>query len=342
MANPESDSMVQEQPTWLRLSETLLGLVSIIIALLSVYNHEYSNRTVPSLLVFAVLLNSVRSISEGGMTRLPALLKGFRLSLGIAAVAMAAIVILMPGLGFTTFSLLIAVALVIQGLSRLAGVVHLGLPRWLRISALTVGVTTVGFASILILAPKLTTLTLVGILSLTVAVNGIEGIVLGVQPSTQKQLTLVKLVVFALFYGFVNVNWVDLYYNRVPGYHVWLILTYMAPFVVLLVFQGLKDWQLALSLGLLVSLVNDLGYYVSGDLFFGFHEKLIPWLYGQLGFEGNRVLFTFQGGFFTLRVTSYLMGTSIYLRFAAVLAVLYQWWTRPGESTKQQPDLADA
>jgi hypothetical protein len=262
---------------------------------------------------------------------MPALRRGLGLALGITAAVVVVLVILQPGLGFTTFSLLLATGLAIQGLERLSDVTHLGHPRWLRVSALTVGLTTLALAGVIATVPRLTTITLVAVLALTVSVNGIESIVLGIQPSTKKQLTLVKLVTFALFYGFVNVNWIDLYYNRVPAYHVWLIFAYMAPFGVLLVFQGLKDWQLALSLGLLVSLVNDLGYYFSGDLLFGFHKKLIPWLLGQLGFQGGKILFTFQGGVFTIPVTSYLMGASIYARIAVVVAVLYHWWRRPAD-----------
>lgn len=321
--------MEPKQPGWLRGLEIVLGLLSIILALVVVLNREYTTETVPSLLVFAVLLNSVRIASTGGARRLPALRRGLSLMLGVAAAAVVAIVILLPGLSFATFTLLLATGLAIQGLDRLSHVTHLGHPRWLRASAFTVGLTTLALASVLVAAPRLTTITLVAILALAVSVNGIESIVVGIQPSTKKQLMLVKLVVFALFYGFVNVNWIDLYYNRVPAYHIWLILTYMAPFVVLLVFQGLKDWQLAFSLGLLVSLVNDLGYYFSGDLLFGFHKQLIPWLSGQLGFQGNTLLFVFQGGVFTIPVTSYLMGASVYLRVAVVVAVLYQWWRKP-------------
>jgi len=311
--------------------EIILGTLSIAVALAVVLNHEYTKGTVPSLLVFAVLLNSIRIATAGGERRLPALRRGISLTLGVAAAAVVITLILLPGIGFTTFTLLLATALAIQALDRLSNVTHLGHPEWLRVSAFTVGVATLALAGVMVALPRLTTITLVAILALVVSVNGIEGIVVGIQPSTKKQLTLVKLVVFALFYGFVNVNWIDLYYNRVPAYHIWLILTYMAPFGVLLVFRGFKDWQLALSLGLLVSLVNDLGYYISGDLLFGFHKALIPWLEGQLGFQGNNFLFTFQGGLFTIRVTSYLMGASVYLRIAVVIAILYQWWRRPGD-----------
>ncbi len=323
--------MEERQPGWLRALEIVLGVLSIIIALDVVLNHQYTNRTVPTLLVLAVLLNSVRIASAGGMKQLRVFQRSLSLLLGVTAAVVVAAVILLPGLSFESLTLLLATGLAIQGLGRLSNATHLGRPRWLRASALTVGLTTLALASIIVAVPRLTTITLVAILALTISVNGIESIVAGIQPSTKKQLTLVKLVVFALFYGFVDVNWVDLYYNRVPAYHIWLILTYMAPFMVLLVFQGLKDWQLALSLGILVSLVNDLGYYVSGDLLFRFHEKLVPWLSGQLGFQGGKFLFTFQGGLFTIRVTSYLMGASVYARIAVVVVILYYWWRRSAD-----------
>jgi hypothetical protein len=323
--------MEQRQPRWLRALNIVLGLLSIIITLVAVLNYEHAKGTVPSLLVFAVLLNSVRIASAGGARHLPVFRRGLSLALGVAAAVVVTVVILAPGLGFSTFALLLATALAIQGLDRLSVVTHLGHPKWLRASALAVGLTTFALADLIVVVPKLTTITLVAILALTVSVNGIESIVVGIQPRTKKQLTLVKLVSFALFYGFVNVNWIDLYYNRVPAYHIWLILTYMAPFAVLLVFQGFKDWQLALSLGLLVSLVNDIGYYFSGDLLFGFHKQLVPWLAGQLGFMGEKILFTFQGGLFTFPVSSYLMGASIYARIAVVVAVLYQWWKKPAD-----------
>jgi hypothetical protein len=145
----------------------------------------------------------------------------------------------------------------------------------------------------------------------------------------RKHLVLLKLIIFAVVYGFVNINWIDLFATSAPYYHIWLILAYFAPFGVVILFQGLKDWQLALSLALLVSLMNDLGYFFTGDLIFGFHRDLVQWLGGQLGFQGNTVLFTFQGGELTFPVTSYLMGFSIYARIAVVSVILYHWWKWP-------------
>jgi hypothetical protein len=254
------------------------------------------------------------------------MLRGLSLGLGVTTAIIVGIVIFYPSVGVATIALLFAAGLSIQGLERLAHTAHRGYPRWLRASALTVGAVTLAFAGIIATFPRITYFTLVALLTVAIVVNGIDSIVVGLRPSSPKELMLVKLLLFAIFYGFVNVNWIDLYYQRVPAYQIWLILTYMAPFLVLLVFRGLKDWQLALSLGLLVSLVNDLGYYFSGDLFLGFRIKLIPWLKGQLGLEGTKVLFVFQGGFFRLRVTSYVMGASVYARFVVVALLLYHWW----------------
>ncbi|MDA4125443.1 MAG: hypothetical protein OK438_08390 [Thaumarchaeota archaeon] len=321
--------MERKSPAWVRAVHIVLGILSIGLTLVVVLNPDFGAGTIVLLMGFAVLLNSLRIASAGGVPHLPRLLRGLSLGLGLLTAGIVVFVILSPGIGLSTLALLLAAGLAIQGLDRVAHMVHRGHPRWLRVSALTVGVVTIVLAGTIAAFPNITLFTLVAFLTLTLLVNGIESIVVGIAPSSAKQLTLVKLVLFALFYGFVNVNWIDLYYNQVPAYHIWLILTYMAPFGVLLVFQGFKNWQLAFSLGLLVSLVNDLGYYFSGDLFFGFHVQLLPWLSGQLGFEGSTVLFVFQGGLFIIPVTSYLMAASIYGRIAVVAGVLYHWWRRP-------------
>ncbi len=323
--------MEGKPPGWVRAANVVLGSLSILVILVVALNRSVGAATIVPLLAFAVLLNAFRIASGSGASHLPRLLRGLSLGLGLLIASIVTLVILSPGVGLATLTLLFATGLAIQGLERLAHTAHAGYPRWLRATALTVGATTLVLAGTIVTFPHMTFLTLTALLTLSLFVNGIDGIVVGLRPSTAKQLTLVKLVVFAIFYGFVNVNWIDLYYNRVPAYHIWLILTYMAPFGVLLVFRGFKDWQLALSLGLLVSLVNDLGYYFSGDLFFGFHEKLVPWLAGQLGFDGSKVLFIFQGGLFKIPVTSYVMGASVYGRIAVVVVLLYHWWKRPAD-----------
>ena len=250
---------------------------------------------------------------------------------GVLILVLVVVVVAFPSESLLTLVFLLAAGLTIQGLGRILHARGIGPQKWIRNSALATGAVTVAFAGVVILVQGVALLTLVAVLAVVVLVNGIEGIVTGLGPTDPRQLTLLKLILFSTFYGSILVNWIDLFATSAPAYHIWLVLTYMAPFGVLIVFQGFKDWQLAVSLGLLVSLTNDVGYYFVGDLLFGFHVPLVPWIEGQLGFQGSTLLFTFQGGAFNIPVTSTLMGLSIYVRIAIVALVLYHWWKHPAK-----------
>jgi uncharacterized membrane protein HdeD (DUF308 family) len=315
---------------WYRALEVVLGLASAIVSLVILANLSYQTTELVLLLSVALLFSALRMIASGGIRRQLAVFEAVGVMGGGALMALAVLVaIFLPGLSFESLVFLLAISLVIQGLGRILHSTRKGRPRWLRGSALVTGLVTVALAGFALVVPGIAALTLVPLLAVLVLVNGVEMMVSGLRPTDRRQLTLLKLVLFSAFYGLVLINWIDLYATTAPAYHIWLVLTYMAPFGVLIVFQGFEDWQLALSLGLLVSLMNDVGYYFVGDLIFGFQKALIPWVMGQLGFQGWTVLFYFQGGFFTIPVTSVLMGLSIYARAAVVSIVLYHWWKQP-------------
>jgi uncharacterized membrane protein HdeD (DUF308 family) len=332
MKLPKGPSLAQakQPPTWFRALEVFLGLASVVLSIVILANPNYQTEDLVILLSVALLFSAVRTIASGGLRkRLASLERLGLLGVGLLAALVLLIVIFQPGLSYQTLVFLFAISLTAQGLGRIIPSTRRIEPRWLRGSAFATGMLAISLAAVAVLDPDIAALTLVPLLSVVVLVSGIEMIVWGLRPTDPRQLTLLKLILFSAFYGLVLVNWIDLFATSAPAYHIWLILTYMAPFGVLIVFQGLKDWQLALSLGLLVSLMNDLGYYFVGDLLFGFHKALIPWVEGQLGFYGSQLLFTFQGGAFTIPVTSTLMGISIYARIAVVALILYHWWRQP-------------
>jgi len=313
-----------------------VGLISVAISVVVLANPGSGAQNLVGLLALALTFSAVRMIATGGVRRRLMSLEGLGLAGGgMLALAMVVAVVFVPGLSLQTLVLLLAVSLTVQGLGRVLHSWGRGAPRWLRGSALATGVATLILAGIVEMVQGVALLTLVSLLAVTVLVNGVETVVSGLRPTTSKQLTLLKLILFAAFYGLVLINWIDLYGSDAPGYHIWVIMIMMAPFAVVIVLQGFKDWQLALSLGLLVSLMNDLGYYFVGDLLFNFHVSLVPWLGNQLGFRGDLVLFTFNGGFFSFPVTSILMGASIYARLAVVAAVLYHWWGAPARLVRR-------
>jgi Zn-dependent protease with chaperone function len=134
-----------------------------------------------------------------------------------------------------------------------------------------------------------------------------------------------RLLAFSGLYGFVLINWVDLFGANLPAYHFWLILMYFAPAATSIAMQGLEDVELTLALGLFTSLMNDILYFVAGDLLFGFHVDLLSWWAGQFGAEGWKALFTFNGGPLHFPVYSWLMGLSIYARIALVVYLSERW-----------------
>jgi hypothetical protein len=326
----KSDHGAPVPPIWLRLFEVALGLASVVVSVIVLANLEYQTNELVILLSVALLFNAARMMANGGFSTGMARLESLGLvGGGLLTAFFLLVVIFFPGLGFETVVFLLAIILAIQGLGRLLHAAKKGHPGWLRGSALFMGTVTVLLAAGAALVPNIAALTLVPLLGVIVFLGGIEMVVWGIRPTGARQMTLLKLILFSAFYGLILINWVDLYGTSAPAYHVWLVMTYMAPFGVLIVFQGLKEWQLALSLGLLVSLMNDVGYFFIGDLLFGFHRALLPWIEGQLGFQGTTVLFVFQGGLFYIPVTSVLMGFTIYARVAVVTLVLYHWWRRP-------------
>ncbi|MBI3841501.1 MAG: DUF308 domain-containing protein [Thaumarchaeota archaeon] len=317
-------------PAWFRMLEVLLGVFSVGISVVVLASPGSGLAELVVLLSFAIVLGAVRMTITGGIGKRLMSLEALGLAGGgLITFAIAVLVLLSPGLSLQTLVFLLGIGVTIQGLGRILHAARGRYPRWLRGSAAATGAATVLLALVALAIPGIAEFTIVALLSVVVLVNGVESVVSGLRPSNRRQLTLLKLILFSLFYGLVLINWIDLYATSAPAYHVWLVLTYMAPFGVLIVFQGFKDWQLALSLGLLVSLTNDVGYYFVGDLLFGFHEPLLPWIEGQLGLLGGKLLFDFQGGFFTIPVTSSLMGLSIYVRVGVVAVVLYHWWKFP-------------
>jgi hypothetical protein len=148
--------------------------------------------------------------------------------------------------------------------------------------------------------------------------------------SESKPVFLIKLFLYSFIYGTLFINWIDLYASpaTVPGYHLWLTAMYFLPFLIVLIFNGIKDWELTLSFGLFTSLMNDLLYYVVGKLLFGFSINLAEWYRCQLLPMCDKLIH-FDFLFIKVKPYPYLMPFSIYLRITITYLLLYKWWREP-------------
>ena len=342
--HPEKKREPSHRETIGRTAQIILGFFSIGFAVVALASPGVSVRGLIILVAESVVILSAQSILAGGRMlsenwigpQTPqfwrqVLRSGGILGVGVLGVALAAFAIFDPSLAATWAVFVLAGAVVLVGFARLFQASGVALPWWLRGSLLSTGVLIV---VLVVLAATVQGLALSGfaiLVGIILLVTGIETVVTGLHPTDPRQFVLLKLLLFSAFYGLILINWIDLYGKSVPAYGIWLLLTYAAPFGVLIVFEGWRSWPLAVSLALLVSLMNDVGYFFIGNLIFGFHENLGPWIAGQLGFLGDQVVTYFEAGAFSITVTSWMMGLSIYLRAAVVGVILYYWWRHPGQ-----------
>jgi uncharacterized membrane protein HdeD (DUF308 family) len=324
-----------------RVIQVLLGLGSVGFSVIVLADPYTSANSLLALLALALAFTGIEALISGSLhlkfweTFHPSHLRTWISERPLAIVAVSVVTIVLagillgvPNLGPDTAVLLLGIALATQGIGRIYYGVSHPIARWLSGSAIASGAVTVFAVGISFFVPGIAFLALALLIAVVLVINGAESIVIGLQPEGERQLLVLKLLFFSALYGLVLINWIDLYPKSVPDYSIWLILTYMAPFGVVIVFQGWDSWPLAVSLGLLVSLFNDVGYFFVGNLLFGFHQNLEPWIVGQLGFRGDRTVTIFRAAGAKYRVASWMMGLSIYLRATVVACVLYYWWTR--------------
>lgn len=128
--------------------------------------------------------------------------------------------------------------------------------------------------------------------------------------------------IFSVVYGLIFINYIDILIQGGYGYHLWLIVMYFFPFVVLsLIFP--HNWPLTIGLGLLSSLMNDMFYgpikYLVGvqlDLTSYYTLRLLP---------SNVAMFKMDVGFAVVQIYSWTMVISIYSRIVLIV-VLWKVW----------------
>jgi CheY-like chemotaxis protein len=101
-------------------------------------------------------------------------------------------------------------------------------------------------------------------------------------------------IVFAVVYGFIFINYIDVISGGYEGYHLWLVIMYFFPFATLSMLFP-RNLQLTIGLGLLVSLMNDVFYGVVRNMM-GFPFDL-TWYYHNWLIPGSTTLFQLNLGF---------------------------------------------
>jgi len=132
------------------------------------------------------------------------------------------------------------------------------------------------------------------------------------------------LVVFAVLYGLVFINYIDLASSGLNyGYHLWLALMYFFPFIGFSMLN-LRNWKLTVGLGFIASLMNDVFYGLIRNLV-GMSSTDLVHYYELWLIPSNTPLFQLNLGITVIRVFSWMMALSIYGRIILIYVLLRTW-----------------
>lgn len=152
---------------------------------------------------------------------------------------------------------------------------------------------------------------------------------------------LLLLLIYFIFYGVFIINVIDLNLISSGWFHIFLIMLYFYPSIGILLISKLRNWDLALALGFLISLMNDLFFAPIGNLLSASNYNLLDWYMRQFGFQGLRQFWTFQGGIATFKVTSIAIGLSVYARLIVVIYFLLARYKKSNQAKSDRPQKGD-
>ena len=126
--------------------------------------------------------------------------------------------------------------------------------------------------------------------------------------------------IFTILYGVIVINIYDCLCPRFLGYHLFLLIVYVLPYLPLLVMEKL-DIKNIVWLGILISLFNDVFFFFFARIL-GVRSFSITWYYSNWLIPHSTYLGTWDFLFFRPRVYSWTMSLSIYIR------IIFLWFAR--------------
>ncbi len=147
---------------------------------------------------------------------------------------------------------------------------------------------------------------------------------------------LIALLVFAIVYGAVFVNYIEYYVFSTalmnatvpPIYHIWLEFFYIMPFLTLVLFRGPLSIVIVYVLGRIASLANDFAYPLYAKYIFKDYDGSViewwGWLFG-LGPE-DRFSWIVKMGLVEYQMTSTIMAINLVVRLLIIAGFFFGYY----------------
>ncbi len=140
-------------------------------------------------------------------------------------------------------------------------------------------------------------------------------------------IPMTKFEIFTILYGIIFINIYDCRFPRFYGYHFFLLIVYVAPYIPLLLIRKIDIFNL-IWLGILISLFNDIFFFFIARAL-GARGFDIVWYYSNWLIPQKTYLGRWDFLFFKLDVYSWMMAVSIHARI--LFLILTRSW-RPKRS----------
>ncbi|NPD88803.1 MAG: hypothetical protein HGN29_08755 [Asgard group archaeon] len=166
---------------WMRLFNIIAGVIFLILAFIVIIDFGFATLTLLTLLSISLLILGLSRIGDGIFNKTQSwFIRILKIVVGTLMLPIGIIVIAYPSLGVDILIILLASALITNGVLRImvAGTED-KLPGWFRVLLIIVGLITIFLGIVVIVFTSYGFITLILLLSLTFIFNGIARIMYG-------------------------------------------------------------------------------------------------------------------------------------------------------------------
>ncbi len=186
-----SDSQVVIAPKWLRIVQITIGAAAIILSIFIIVSPKLGGITAISMVAITLLIVGIERIANGVSSKYSKRSRLINIGLGIVIVAFGIITIANPSGSIRFMVLLVSIALLINGIVRIADALIKKKNEDSQINKifrLAVGIFSIAIAILTLASPGFGVIFVALVVGIALLINGIEIIVAGIRGQSKRIL----------------------------------------------------------------------------------------------------------------------------------------------------------
>ncbi|HKM75854.1 MAG TPA: DUF308 domain-containing protein [Candidatus Bathyarchaeia archaeon] len=174
-------SVAHRASAWSRIADVVLGVISIILSLVVLFEAGVAALTLVFILCFAFVAIGLSGLALGILRRdVAGWRRAVEVVFGVLVILLALVVLFDPFFGLSLLISLLAIALLFHGIRDLVSCVSFGGAGWLRALLAISGGLNIIFAFVVFAMPAIGFVFLIILLSISLLVSGLARVALGI------------------------------------------------------------------------------------------------------------------------------------------------------------------